>query len=185
MGGGKRRRETRSDDGCMSQAVWARLYRKFYPRVRTRLSAKVANEHDAEDLAQEVFLELARTKAPENPLFYLDAIARNLAAQCRRRRRAEQKALAEYLRRDESAGAGAKCRDAATDPAQGDCREEFERLLRIMAGRLSPRDMELVTLRLIQQLPIEQVARRMNCSPNAVSKRLQKLRPILRRLGRE
>jgi len=169
----------------MSQAAWARFYKKFYPRVRARVSASVANEHDAQDLVQQVFMELARIKVPEKPLPYLDAMARNLVAQYRGRRLAEQETLAEYLRHEELAQAEAKWHDGTLDPAEGDSREEIERLQRVMARRLSPEDIELVTLRFLEGLAIKQVAQRMNCSENAVNKRLQKLRPILRRLYRE
>ncbi|MBM4028405.1 MAG: sigma-70 family RNA polymerase sigma factor [Planctomycetes bacterium] len=128
MGGREKRRETGSYDGSMSPVDWARLYREFYPRVRARLLASVTDEHEAQDLAQQVFVELARTKVPEESLTYLNAIVRNLAAQYRRRRVAEQEALAEYLRHEEVAGAGAKWHDATADAPQIDSKEEFERL---------------------------------------------------------
>jgi RNA polymerase sigma factor (sigma-70 family) len=185
MGGKEERREIRSDAGGMSQAVWAKLYRKFYPRIRARLSARVANEHDAQDLAQQVFMELARTKVPEDPGRYVYAIAWNLVAQYRRRRAAEQNALAEYQRREESAGAEARWYDATADPPQEDSRQKIERLRRFVADRLSPQDAELVTLRFFEARPIKEVAQRMHCTENAVNKRLQKLRPILRRLFRQ
>ena len=172
-------------ESWVSAGDWEVLYRRYFSRIARYCARSGGDSADAEDLAQQVFVELTRAKVPEEPLPYLQAIARNVLAQYRRRRAGEKAALAGYRRHTELATEGAKSSDATRDLAQGDSRESVKGILMAVVRKLPPRDAQLVTLRFIEGLSVREVAQRMNCSPNAVSKRLQKLRPILRRLYRE
>lgn len=185
MGGREKRREIRSGAESLDSEVWARLYRQHYSRVRARLAAKVANEHDAQDLAQQVFIELARAKVPEEPLPYLRAIARNVLAQHRRRKLREEAALAGYLGYQQFTAEDRKEQQVKEDPPPGDLGEDVTEILTALLRRLSPGDAELVTLRCTEGLSVKDVAGRMHCSENALRKRIRKLRPLVRRLLRE
>ena len=164
---------------------WEILYRRHFDRIRRYFARSLRDSADAEDLAQQVFVQLARTKIPEKPLPYLQAIARNVLAQYCRRRATEQAALAGYLGYKQIAAEGSQGQEVTGDPPPGDSRESVKGILMAVVRKLAPKDAELVTLRFFEGLSIKQVARRLGCSENAVGKRLQKLRIILRRLYRE
>lgn len=82
-----------SVDGDMKKRRDERLYRDFYPQIKSRFVARVAGEHDAEDLAQQVFAELVGGEATDNPKAYIQAIARNILAKHWRKKVKERVAL--------------------------------------------------------------------------------------------
>jgi RNA polymerase sigma factor (sigma-70 family) len=132
-----------------------------------------------------VFQELGQGNVPEDPKAYIYAIARNILAKHRRHKIVEQAALGEYCRRVTSD-------DGRSAPDPFDARPtteapsvEAERILGTAIAKLPPKDAELVALRFIQGLPVRRVARRMSCSEDAVRKRIERLRAVLRRLYRE
>jgi RNA polymerase sigma-70 factor, ECF subfamily len=169
----------------ISARDWETLYRRYFPKLGSYFASRGLNPTEAEDLAHDVFRELGQAKVPENAKAYIYAIARNLFAQRRRRELAEQDTLAEYLRHAASVHVEAQWRDATTDPPTEDSREQVERLLGMLADRLSPEDMELVTLRFLEELTTEEVAQRLRCSEEALRKRLERIRAALRPLLRE
>lgn len=169
----------------ISAQDWETYYRKYYPTLGAYLTSKGLGPDDAEDLDQEIFQELGQGKVPEHPNAYLYAIAKNVLARYCRRKMAERAALDEYRRyvtvRDDHPP------DPALDasPAEEDATTAAQQILRTVAARLPPKDVALVTLRFIEGLSVRQVAQRMGCSENAVSKRIEKIRALLRRLNRE
>jgi RNA polymerase sigma factor (sigma-70 family) len=169
----------------ISAQDWETLYRKYFPKLGRYFASKGLSAAEAEDLAHDVFQELGRGKVPEDSNRYICAIARNILARHRRHKIAEHGALDEYCRRVTADNRRSSSHALDTGPSREAPTAEAERILRTVVAKLSPKDAELVTLRFIEQLSIKQVAQRTNCSENAVSKRLQKLRPILRRLYRE
>ena len=66
------------------------LHQKFYPKIRTFIASKVASLDDAEDLTQDVFIELYKSDGQhnraENIENYVIGIARNLIRQYYRKR---------------------------------------------------------------------------------------------------
>ena len=164
---------------------WEMLYRRHFDRIRRYFARSLGDSADAEDLAQQVFVELARAKVPEEPLAYLDAIARNVLAHYRRRRATEQAALAGYRRDTELATKGVKWPEAIGDLSPRDSTESVKGILMAVVRRLAPKDAELVTLRFLEGLSTKQVAQRMSCSEDAVRKRVERLRVVLRRLEPE
>ncbi len=165
-----------------SAADWEVLYRQYFSRIARYCARSVGDATDAEDLTQQIFIELTRTEIPEKPLPYLQAIARNILAQYRRRKLAEQAALARYLRDKQLPARETKRQEVTEDPPQGDSKEGVERILMTLVRQLSPQDAELVTLRFVEGLSIKEVAQRLGCSPGAVRKRIGRLRTVLRRL---
>ena len=143
------------------------------------------NSTEAEDLAHDVFQEIGRGKVPEDPNTYIYAIARNILSKHRQRKMAEHAALDEYRRRVTAAN-GHFASHILDAGASGEAPSvEAERILGTAIAKLPPKDAELVALRFIQGLPVRRVARRMSCSEDAVRKRIERLRAVLRRLYRE
>ncbi len=63
----EKRREARSGRARSGLPDWACLYGELYVEVRSWLVARVANDTDAEDLAQQVFAELTRAGYARRP----------------------------------------------------------------------------------------------------------------------
>jgi RNA polymerase sigma factor (sigma-70 family) len=168
----------------ISAEDWETLYRKYLPKLGSYFAAQGLHPTEAEDLAQDVFQELGHANVPEDPHAYIYAVARNMLSQHRRRAIAERTALGEYGRRvtsdDRRSGSHTLDAGLSEEAATG----EGEQVLAMVAARLPAKDAELVILRFIRGLSSKQVAQRMNCSENAVRKRIRKLRPLLRRLLR-
>ena len=169
----------------ISAKDWETYYRKYYRALGTYFASQGLGPDDVEDLDQEIFRELGQSKVPEHPNAYLYAIAKNVLARHRRRQIAERAALDEYRRY-------VTIRDVhLVEPALDAGRPEedptttAQHILRTVAARLPPRDVAVMALRLIEGLPVRQLAQRMGCSENAVSKRMEKIRALLRGLNRE
>ena len=169
----------------MSAQDWETLYRKHFPKLGGYFASRGLGPADAEDLAQEVFQELGRNRVPEHPNAYIYAIAKNILAKHHRREIAEHVALDEYCRHVISDSGCSASPALDTEPPEGTSTAEAERILKTITARCPPKDAELVALRFIEGLSVRQVAQRIGCSENAISKRIEKLRAILRQFSRE
>ncbi|MCL5283076.1 MAG: sigma-70 family RNA polymerase sigma factor [Planctomycetes bacterium] len=169
----------------ISTQEWEALYREYFPKLGGYFAYNGLNPAQAEDLTHDVFQELGRANVPENPNAYIYGIARNILSQQRRREIAERAALGEYSRRltSDDRCIGADTLD--TRLSEGAEIGAAERILNMVAPRLPARDRELTTLRFLEGLPVKQVARRLNCSENAVRKCLRKVKAVMRRLYAE
>jgi RNA polymerase sigma factor (sigma-70 family) len=169
----------------MSAEEWETLYREYSPELGGHFSSRGLSPTEAEELAQDVLEELGQGGVPQNAKAYIYTIAKNILARHRRQRTAERTALEEYCRR-----VTADNRRSASPPLETGLSEEtpnFEtqQILRAVLARLPPRDVQLLTLRFLEGLSVRQVARRIKCTENAVSKRVGRLRSILRRFDSE
>ncbi len=168
----------------ISAQDWETLYRKYFPKLGSYFAAQGLHPTDAEDLVHDVFQELGHAKVPEDPNTYIYAIARNILARRRRYRIVERAALDEYCRRVITDRGHSTSRILDRGPVEEDPTTEAERVLRTAIAKLPPKDGELVTLRFIQGFSVRRVAQRMSCSEDVVRKRIERLRPVLRRLYR-
>jgi RNA polymerase sigma-70 factor (ECF subfamily) len=166
----------------ISAQDWETLYRKYFPKLGGYLAAQRLNPAEAEDLAHDVFEELGRAKVPKDPNTYIYAIARNILAKHRRREIAERAALDEYCRRVTSDGGRSTPDPFDTGRATEALSVEAERILKTVVAKLPPKDAELLTLRFMEGLSTKEMAKRVNCSEEAVRKRIERLRAVLRRL---
>ncbi|MCX5643456.1 MAG: sigma-70 family RNA polymerase sigma factor [Phycisphaerae bacterium] len=114
-------------EAWVSAGDWQVLYRRYFSRIARYCARSGGDSADAEDLAQQVFVQLARTKIPEKPLPYLQAIARNVLAQYRRRRATEQAALAGYLGYKQIAAEGSQGQEVTGRPAARGLQGERQR----------------------------------------------------------
>ena len=144
------------------RAVWAYAVRRLPPGA------------DAADVAAEVFAVAWRRRAdvPAEPetLLWLYGTARRVVANASRA----------VGRRDRLTGRLAGLRDSrepGRDPEPGGHPEVLAAL-----DRLGPAEREAIRLAVWEDLPVQDIARVLDCTPNAVSLRLARAR---RRLGQE
>ncbi|MCL5282245.1 MAG: sigma-70 family RNA polymerase sigma factor [Planctomycetes bacterium] len=169
----------------ISAQEWETLYRKYLRKLGSYFASQGLHPTEAEDLAHDVFRELGQAKVPEDPKTYIYAIARNILARRRRREFAERAALDEYGRRVTSENSHSTPDPFAAGPATEALSVEAEQILRTAIATLPPKDAELFTLRFMEGLSTKEVAHRMNCSEEAVRKRMERIRAVLRRLCAE
>ncbi len=169
----------------ISAQDWETLYRKYFPKLGSYFAAQGLHPTDAEDLVHDVFQELGHAKVPEDPNTYIYAIARNILARRRRYRIVERAALDEYCRRVTSNDGQFAPDPLVAGPATEALSVEAEQILRAVLAKLPPKDAELLTLRFMKGLSTKEVAKRVNCSEEAVRKRIERIRAVLRRLWRE
>ena len=145
--------------------------------VRAAARRTVQDPHDAEDLAQSIFLAvfrgLAGFRGEAHFRTWLSVVARNEARRFLRTRQ----------RRDDPV------RDAERDPDRlegraGQGRRE-ERRLRAALGRLPGSDREALERIVLEGLSYAEAARVLGCSPGAVRGRVYRARRELRRLLEE
>jgi RNA polymerase sigma-70 factor (ECF subfamily) len=170
-----------SDDPALVRAArtepdaFGALYDRYFPRVYGYLRGYTQSDEDAADLAQQVFLRalggLPRYSERKGPFgAWLFAIARNAATDAHRRRRA-----AVSLR-----FVPELAEPAAHGPEAVALRHEALARLRTLLLELDPEQRELIWLRFVGELGVEEIAGVVGKSPGAVRKQLSR---TLQRLG--
>jgi len=168
-----------------SKKDWEALLQRYFPVVERYFLSHRVGRADAEDLAQEVFKELARCRVPSEPNTYLRAMARNVLSGYRRRRTREQATMDGYSRYCKADREAVESHESGKGLPQERSTDQWEQFLKVARDRLPPESVELVELRLREKLSAGEIARRMWCSQEAVWKRWQRLRRILQRYDRE
>jgi RNA polymerase sigma factor (sigma-70 family) len=178
MSGRKKRRATRSSRGCSHETPPMGFCSEVYPQIRSWFGARVASEQDADGLAEEVLVRLARGPRPDNMEAYVATVAANALARYRRRRARGR----DFLRRllQDGGGtremAGTELEDA---PEQGEMTQERDAVEKLLTT-LPIEQARLLRLRFLEGLSVTEAARQVGCSRQAAYKRLQR---VLRRLG--
>jgi len=177
MGGRKKRRQTCSGREPSGSTAWAAVREEFYLQIRSWFAARVANAQDADDLAEEVFVRLARGAPPDDLKAYITAATANALARYRRRKARErdslQRLLQDGIRSDEILGR--EPNDLSEEGEPSEIRAQVENIL----STLPSREAELLRLRFLDGLSIPTIARRAGCSEKTAYKRLER---IIRRL---
>ena len=154
--------------------------RELVDGLRRRLRARLASEHDAEDLAQEAWLrfvvERQRRDDIRNPRAYLQQIARNL--------------LHHHYRHQARSNLDSSI-DIDTvvvdEPGFGSILDDVQRLEKIRATwcELSPKCQQVLQLRWSEGLRVAEIAEHMSLSTGMIKKYLaQGLAHCRKRLGR-
>ncbi len=167
-------REARSGD----RPSFEELIHRCLPLVYGIAWDRTRNAHDAEDVAQEVFLEaqqsIKRLESPESFRGWLAGIASHRAIDCIRKRRPAQRLDTV----PEPADPGGEMPDGQpmADEASGAIRGVIEALPPILR--------DVVKLRYQQELPYKQIAQALGISVSLVGERLFRAREVLeQRLG--
>lgn len=155
--------------------AFAELVMRHHASVRACLSVRMANAHEAEDLAQETFVIAFRKISEWDPDLppgpWLRRIALNVLANYRRKFRAEpvgaSSELQALLDEQVAKGYGAD-RESAAFHALRDCLEGLDGPAR-----------ELITRRYVEGQSIEELAELLQRKTSAVSMQMHRLRLLL------
>lgn len=145
------------------------LYAQYASRVRGFLYSRVRRREVADELAQEVFMRLLRgadLSTIRNPEAYLITVAGNLAAEYALKERRERNAL-----NIDDPEVQDKL-SSLTDYADELDTKERIRLCRQALSQLSAKCQDVVVLRNRYGLGYEEIAQRLEISPNMVKKYL-------------
>lgn len=170
-------------------AAFERLFQMHHVAIYNYLAYAVSDSQIAEDLTQQVFIRawesLPRLKAPEAFVSWLYRIARNLARDHLRSRRAPDLSL-------DDSHEGVLALQITNgrpehDPATAVLASEESQLLRRAVAALPEHQREAVVLHHIQGMPVEDVAKALGVPLGTVLSRLararealaRKLRPVL------
>jgi RNA polymerase sigma-B factor len=161
------------------------LYGRHFPELEAYFASRGLSPTEPEELAQDVLEELGQAEVPRNARAYIYSLAKNTLAGHRRRRIADRAALEEYWRRVRANNGRSASPRLETGLSEETPNLETEEIVRAVLAGLPPKDVRLLTLRFLKGLSVRQVARRMNCTENAVSKHFARLRAALRRFDGE
>jgi RNA polymerase sigma-70 factor, ECF subfamily len=162
------------------ESAWESLYRGLYPRLRAYLSRRVGFEH-AEDAVNET---MARAVAGIDRFELTQAgfdgwvfgIARRVAAD-------QHRSAARRQRQGEAGQRVAAAMISVDSPDEPLMVSQDHEDIRACFSRLSQKDQELLELRVVAQLSIEQVANILEMRPGAVrtaqSRALSRLRRLM------
>jgi len=151
------------------------LFGEHHRRVLTAAYRITGNIADAEDVAQAVFLRLARAEVPvTNAGSYLYRAAINGALDLLRRRKSAQAEPLESAKYARAVGAGSSPEAEASG-------RELGALLRIAISELSPRAGEMFILRYVEEHGNREIAVLMGTSHAVVAVTLHNARSRLRK----
>jgi RNA polymerase sigma-70 factor (ECF subfamily) len=169
-----RQRRTLLEAGSVSAEVRERFVAENLRRIFLQIYRMVGNIHDAQDLAQEAFIKaLQRQEQLKDELkaaHWLSRIATNTALDFLRRH--GRVAFCEISEAPES---------MAETPEATVLRSEQRDWLAAGLERLTPRERAALVLRDMEDLPAEEVARRLDCSKATVRSHIANARTKLRR----
>ncbi|TLD68886.1 sigma-70 family RNA polymerase sigma factor [Phragmitibacter flavus] len=155
--------------------AFAALVQKHHAGVWACLAVRMDSRHDAEDLAQEVFLTAFRkidSCDPERPMApWLRGIAMNLLANYRRKFRAIPVGLHEELQTVLDAEVAGQFENAG----EGEMLDALRECLSLVDGP----SRALLNARYADGCSIEELARQLHKRPSALSMQLHRLRVVL------
>lgn len=168
-------------------AAFAELVERFQQRLVAVMHHLVGSAHEAEDLAQEVFLRVYRVRKKYRPRAkfstWLFTIANNLALNALRDRR--RRPVLPLDVRDSSAGlgalpAGGAAPDKGQPPTQGLQQQELADVIRRALDGLNERQRVAIVLNKFEDMNYADIAEVMGLSTKAVKSLLSRARTKLR-----
>jgi RNA polymerase sigma-70 factor (ECF subfamily) len=165
---------------CGDQAAFQLLYERYFRRIYRFLDRRLSNRADTEETTQEVFINIFasidsfRGEAPF-AAWVFGLTRRTLAARFKRKRLPMVP-----LPEADAEGSEWAVGDAAANPlAAYEYRESLNRLAGAMRERLSPEQRQLVELHHLQHRSIEDIARNLHKTEDAVKSNLYRARKLL------
>jgi RNA polymerase sigma-70 factor, ECF subfamily len=166
--------------------AFEQLFNQYQRGIYNTIYQMVRSEADAADLTQDVFVRvwksLPRLQAPEAFPSWLYRIAVNLSRNwIRDNTRVRQESLDQpYGEGDEETGQR-EIADVRGDPAAVTQTHAIQETVQRAVEGLSPDHRMVVTLHHLEGMPVEDIAKVMNCSVGTVKSRLSRARDHLRR----
>lgn len=151
------------------------LYAKYYKRLKCYIAQRIHSRTDAEDLAQDVFVQLCETRAhyeiKEPVEAYLFTVARNAIALYLRKRKKHQQGVSI----DSIAKVGTDHSIQQEQNSVGQVlQHQLQKTIQDMAVRLSPKAYEAIRLRFIEGLSVKEAAQKAGCSMKAFYSRQER-----------
>lgn len=146
--------------------------------VRGFLATYVRCPHDVDDLVQDVFMRVVSgDQVPRGPQLYIRVVARNrLRSYWREKRHTARETL-------KAAQTGKLINglisEPEADPLEQLTQEEARQMIKWALDHLPEILSQALRLRVVQGLPMAEVARRLSCSHDALKKRLQRAKQLL------
>jgi RNA polymerase sigma factor (sigma-70 family) len=155
----------------------AALYDEFYPQIRRYIASRTNSSADADDLAQDVFLEFYKSNRHKDAEAYLFGIARKTVLANHRKRKKSPKIIPV----DSIDGIwGTQAAEQSRDPTSEMLQEDLKKMLEAAMEKLPPKALEAVKLRLVQGLAPEAAAKAAGCPIDTFYRRLYEGLKVLR-----
>jgi len=147
------------------------IHEHYYHRIKSYIACSVGSGQDAEDLTQEVFVELSKkndqNKEYDNPIAYLFGISRNIIKNYFQEKNQSVKTIP-ITTIDE---------DNTNQLEQNDSFEkmflsERRQIIELAVAKLSPKTRQAIKLRFIDGLSVKEACAKEQCSPDVFSRRL-------------
>ena len=164
----------------------ALLHIQYYDEVKHYITYHIYFIEDAEDLAQDVFVELCNSKGHydgrTDAQAYLFGVARNIIHRYYRQKRRFPKTIST----DWSTGLDVDCGIQHSPDAAGQISsQKMKELIEALKARLSPKSYEALELRHIEGLCPKEAAHKAECSLKTFYARLERAVKKLRKIRRE
>ena len=146
------------------------LYNQYYPHIKRYIVSRVDFLEEAEDLSQEVFVELCRSdnhKNQRNIRKYLFGLAKNTVRRHRRKKINSINAIPL-----DSVKGIAVSYDNQENLLRDLPPEEVKKVIKKITAQLPPKAKEAIRLRLLNGFNSKQAAKKTECSVNAFYKRV-------------
>lgn len=156
------------------RTVFPEIYCEFFPRVLAFVRRRLSDSAEAEDLTQEIFIQLLRSigcfEGRSSLLSWTFGIAHNVC--CRHIRNISRRRVKLEL---------ALSVDAVETRIEGelDAAESFDRCIALLETRVRHEDREIFRLRFADDLTLEAIAVRTGRSKDSVRNSLKRSRSIL------
>ena len=151
----------------------AALHAKYYAIIRHHIASRVDSPADAENLAQDVFVELCKGNGqydgPDDPKAYVFGVTRNIIRQYYRKRAKSIKTIP-----IEEIGTPIAIHDTRqySDPVNLTEKQELIKIIQEAVVKLPPKARQALELRFIKGLSTRQAAQKSGCSMNTFYQRL-------------
>src|SRR5437764_3828976 len=172
------------------ESVFQELFRKFAPRVLQLARRFVGSDAQAEELTQDVFVQIFRFRQRYKPQSRLTTwvftIATNLCLNELRRPERQLRVDLWEPRNDDDRREGPQLADpAATTPEEGASTRELARQLEAAVGELPPKQRAALLLSRVDGLAYRDVAAALGCTEGAVKALLFRATQSLKKTLRE
>lgn len=162
-----------------SEADFNRLYERYFHRVYNFVFRRVRDHADAEEVVQETFAAVFRSidgfRGQSSLVAWIYGIAKNTANNHIRRARAHEQRI-ERAEADQALRYGSL---ATCTPEENLRLSRYQEAIRERLGSLASWHAEAFALRHLEDLPIDEIARRVSRSNDAVRSSLYRVKKML------
>ena len=174
-------RRARAGDRAALHALVLRHADWLRAVVRRRLHPSLRREFDSADMLQDVMVGLLKTTALQTAkdpdhfkALLARAVERDVLDALRHAGRARRARAREHTLHGDSSWAARPPRDSVTRPSQHAIRDERVAWIRLAMQRMAPAEREILKLRVWEGLEFQQIAERLELSPDATRMRLNR-----------